>query len=133
MNPVPDYRFYDTIMLLEDHTERLLDGQCEVAKQEMKKAPPDEIGSWQRAVTVADGAWMTRGHHSQKFTFHVRDYMRNSVLYYIHFCQRGKKPLYAGTSKSMEGAAAEIIFPKMKEEGMVVKWHWQDADSTSGK
>ena len=40
------------------------DGQCEVAKQEMKKAPPDEIGSWQRAVTVADGAWMTRGHHS---------------------------------------------------------------------
>ena len=92
----------------EDHTERLLDGQCEVAKQEMKKAPPDEIGSWQRAVTVADGAWMTRGHHSQNFTFHVRDYMRNSVLYYIHFCQRGKKPLYAGTSKSMEGAAAEI-------------------------
>ena len=52
MNPVPDYRFYDTIMLLEDHTE----GQCEVAKQEMKKAPPDEIGSWQRAFTVADGA-----------------------------------------------------------------------------
>ena len=132
MNPVPDYRFYDTIMLLEDHTERLLDGQCEVAKQEMKNAPPDEIGSWQRAVTVADGAWMTRGHHSQNFTFHVRDYMRNSVLYYIHFCQRGKKPLYAGTSKSMEGAAAEIIFPKMKEEGMVVKCHWQDADSTSG-
>ena len=30
----------------------------------------------------------------------------------------------------MEGAAGEIIFPKMKEEGMVVKW--QDADSTSG-
>ena len=75
---------------------------------------------------------MTRGHHSQNFTFHVRDYTRNSVLYYKHYSQRGKGgPLYEGTSKSMEGKAAEECFGKMKEEGMSVIVHWQDTDSTS--
>ena len=133
MYPVPDKMFYDTIRLLQAHTERLLDKQCELAKQEMKKAPPDEIGSWQRAVTVADGAWMTRGHHSQHFTFHVRDYMRNSVLYYKHFSQRGKEPLYKGTSKSMEGKAASEVFEIMAEDGIRLDTHWQDADATSAK
>ena len=51
---------------------------------------------------------MTRGHHSQNFTFHVHDYMNSSVLYYKHLCQR-----YEGTS--MEGAAARDIFTKIKE------------------
>ena len=60
---------------------------------------------------------MTRGHHSQNFTFHMRDYVRNSVLYYQHYCQRGKGgPLYEGTSNSMEGKAAEESFRKMKKE-----------------
>ena len=36
--------------------------------------------------------------------------MNNSVLYYKHLCQRGKGPLYEGTSKSMEGVAARDIF-----------------------
>ena len=53
----------------------------------MKDAPLDEMGSWDRPVTVGDGAWMTTGAHSQNFTFYIRDYARNSVLY---FCQRGK-------------------------------------------
>lgn len=56
----------------------------------MKEEPPEKMGSWNKAVTVADGAWLTRGFHSQNFTFHVRDYMKNSVLYYHHLCQRGK-------------------------------------------
>ena len=132
MHPVSDHNFYETIKLMEGPTTELLDKQCEIAKEEMKKAPSGEIGSWDRAVTVADGAWMTRGHHSQNFTFHVRDYVRNSVLYYKHYCQRGKGgPLYEGTSKSMEGKAAEESFAKMKEEGMNVSVHWQDADSTA--
>ena len=132
MHPVTDYKFYETIKLMEGPTTELLDEQCEIAKKEMKKAPSNEIGSWDRAVTVADGAWMTRGHHSQNFTFHVRDYTRNSVLYYKHYSQRGKGgPLYEGTSKSMEGKAAEECFGKMKEEGMSVIVHWQDTDSTS--
>ena len=133
MHPVRDYKFYETIELLESHTTKLLDKQCELAKEKMKAIPSDKIGSWDRAVTVADGAWMTRGHHSQNFTFHVRDYMNNSVLYYKHLCQRGKGPLYEGTSKSMEGAAARDIFTKMKEEGMTIAVHWQDADSTAEK
>ena len=91
----------------------------------MKDTPSHQIGSWDRAVTVADGAWMTRGHHSQNFTFHVRDYINNSVFYYKHLCQRGKGgPLYEGTSASMEGAAAKEIFAKMKEDGMKVAVHW---------
>ena len=57
----------------------------------MKRAPSCKIGSWDRAVTVADGAWMTRGHCSQNFTFQVRDYVRNYGLYYKHYSQRGKK------------------------------------------
>ena len=132
MHLVADYKFYETIKLMEGPTTKLLDEQCEIAKKEMKKAPSNEIGSWDRAVTVADGPWMTRGHHSQNFTFHLRDYTRNSVLYYKHYLQSGKGgPLYEGTSKSMEGKAAEECFGKMKEEGMSVIVHWQDADSTS--
>ena len=132
MYPVSDYKFYESIKLMEGPSTELVDEQCEIAKKEMKKAPSSNIGSWDRAVTVADGAWMTRGHHSQNFTFHVHDYVRNSVLYYKHYCQRGKGgPLYKGTSKSMEGKAAEESFRKMKEEGMTVVVHWQDADSTS--
>ena len=131
MYPVRDYKFYETIELLESHTTKLLDKQCELAKEKMKGIPSDKIGSWDRAVT--DGAWMTRGHPSQNFTFHVRDYMNNSVLYYKHLCQRGKGPLYEGTSMSMEGAAARDIFMKMKEEGMTIAIHWQDANSTAEK
>ena len=109
MHHVNDYTFYETIVLLDGHTTELL-------------------------VTEADGVWMTRGHHSQNFTFHVRDYMTNSVLYYKHLCQRGKGgPLYEGTSASMEGAAAKEIFAKMKEDGMNIAVHWQDADSTAEK
>ena len=37
------------------------------------------------------------------------------------------------TSKSMEGAAARDTFTKMKEEGMTIAVHWQDADSTTEK
>ena len=59
--------------------------------------------------------------------------MNNNVLYYKHLCQRGKGPLYEGTSKSMEGVAARDIFKKMKEEGITIAVHWQDADSTAEK
>ena len=135
MHPVPKEQFYRTIKLLYDPVQKILDEQCELAKQKMKDAPSDSIGSWKKAVTVADGAWMTRGYHSQNFTFHVRDYTRGSILYYQHLCQRGgdKNELYQGTSKSCEGYAAGKVFQKMHEEGMLVVTHWQDADSTSAR
>ena len=71
--------FYETIKLMEGPTTELLDKQCEIAKEKMKKSPSGENCSWDRAVTVADGAWITRGHHSQNFTLHMYDYVRNSV------------------------------------------------------
>ena len=74
MHPVCDYKFYETIELLESHTTKLLDNQCELAKEKMKDIPSKQIGSWDRAVAVADGAWMTGGDHFQNLTFHVRDY-----------------------------------------------------------
>ena len=56
------------ILLLEEPVKALLSEQCEDAKNEMKAAP---VVAGIKAVTVADGAWLTRGHHSQNFTFHV--------------------------------------------------------------
>ena len=38
--------------------QSMLDEMCETAKQEMKE---HDIGSWKRAVTVADGTWQRRG------------------------------------------------------------------------
>ena len=55
MHQVRDYKFYETIELLESHTTKLLD-KCELAKEKMNDIPSDQIGSWDRAVTVADGA-----------------------------------------------------------------------------
>ena len=110
---------------------------CEAAKQEIKDKKEDELGSWKRAVTVADGTWQTRGWHSKNATFTIRNYLNGALLYYHHIiCQRGgddiiKEQLYKGTSKSAEGYAARITFQRAKEEGLQVSVHWQDADSSS--
>jgi len=32
---------------------------CEMAKNEMKVLDPSTVGSWQRAITTSDGAWLT--------------------------------------------------------------------------
>ena len=39
--------------------QEMVDRMCEEAKTEMKTMNQDELGSWSRAVTSADGAWMT--------------------------------------------------------------------------
>ncbi len=51
MHPVSNKQFYNTIKMLYDPVKQMLDEQCELAKQEMKDAPPEQIGSWERAVT----------------------------------------------------------------------------------
>ena len=56
--------FNEVISLLFNPSLALLNGQCELAKNSMKTKAPTESGSWERAVTVADGAWQTKGHHS---------------------------------------------------------------------
>ena len=56
----------------------------------------------------------------------------------MHKCQCGfdhteKEELFEGTSKSAEGHSTEEAFVQAKEEGMQIKIHWQDADSSSAK
>ena len=120
--------------------QEMLDEVCELAKQKMKEVymyiDGDELGSWTRAVTAADGVWHTRGWHSKNATFSIRNYLTGALLYYKHICQKGrdkiiKDELYKGTSKSAEGYAARVTFQKAKEEGMQIAVHWQDADSSS--
>ena len=98
----------------------------------------NELGSWSRAVTSADGTWMTRGHHSKNATFSIRNYYNGALLYRKHLCQKGrddiiKEELYQGTSKGAEGYAARLTFKKAKDEGMNIAIQWQDADSSSAK
>ena len=42
------------------HVQNMVDEQCELPKQKMKEKPAAELGSFQNAVTTADGAWLTR-------------------------------------------------------------------------
>ena len=116
----------------------MVDEQCDLAKQKLKEKACAELGSFQNAVTIADGVWLTRGHHSQNFTYQVRDYMTSALLYYQHLCQRGKDHfcedgLYEGTSKFAEGYGTSLVFGRAKEEGMNVTIHWMDKDSSSAK
>ena len=81
----------------------MLDDICEAAKQEMDDKQEDELGSWKRAVTVADGTWQTRGWLSKNATFTIRNHLNGALLYYHHLCQRGRdkvieEDLYKGTS-----------------------------------
>ena len=130
--------FMCTIRAMHSIVESMLDEVCEAAKQEMRDMKESELGSWQNAVTVADGTWQTRGWHSKNATFTIRYYLTGALLYYHHLCQKGRdevieEELYRGTSKSSEGFAARVTFQKAKEEGMHVAVHWQDADSSSAK
>ena len=47
--------------------QEMVDRMCEEAKIEMKTMNQNELGSWSRAVTSADSAWMTHDHHSEEF------------------------------------------------------------------
>ena len=128
--------FQSTIKRMYPVVQEMVDRMCEEAKTEMQTMNQDELGSWSRAVTSADGAWMTRGFHSKNFTFSIRNYYNGALLYRKHLCQQGrddliKEELYQGTSKGAEGYAARLIFTRAKEEGMDIAIHWQDADSSS--
>ena len=131
------HTFMDTICSMYPVVKSFLDEMCDIAKEEMKAKDENELGSWKRAVTVGDGTWQTRGWHSKNATFTIRNYLNGALLHY-HLCQKGKddvieEELYKGTSKSAEGYAARLTFQRVKDEGMDVAIHWQDADSFSAK
>ena len=128
--------FMSTIVKMYPVVKQMVDEMCEEAKSDMRGMDQTQLGSWSRAVTSADGTWMTRGHHSKNSTFSIRDYLTGALLYYVHLCQKGRdkviqEELYQGTSKSAEGYGARLTLRKAKEEGMHIEVHWQDADSSS--
>ena len=137
MSVVNASSFYETIKLLHPIVNAMVTEMCQMAKDEMKALSPIAVGSWQRAITSSDGAWLTRGKFSQNCTFTIRNYMNNSLLYYVHLCMRGKgvnqDQLYCGTAKGAEGHAADIAFGEAKKEGMMIEVQWQDGDSSSAK
>lgn len=122
---MPVLRRANVYTVLKDaypYIERMLKDKCGRAKEDMKAQPVEDSGSWQNAVTTADGCWLTRGHFSQNFTFVVKNYLKNTILFYGHACMRGnddviEEPLYPGTSKSAEGYLAEKLFQQAKDEG----------------
>ena len=116
--------------------KEIVDEMCEEAKSDMKSMDQAQLGSWSRAVTSADGTWMTRGYNSENATFSMRNYITGALLYYKHLCQTGRdkvveEELYQGTSKAAEGYGAHLTLKRAKEEGMNIEVHWQDADSSS--
>ena len=130
--------FQSTIKRMYPVVKDMVDKMCDDAKDDMRCMDQSELGSWSRAVTSADGTWMTRGHHSKNATFSIRNYYNGALLYRKHLCQKGrddviKEELYQGTSKGAEGYAARLTFKKAKEEGMNIAIQWQDADSSSAK
>ena len=57
--------FNETIRLMYPIVKQMVDEMCAESREAMKKKSPSEYGSWEKAVTVADEVWMTRGHHSE--------------------------------------------------------------------
>ena len=55
--------------------QRMLQEICEYYKGRDEGNARRELGSWQNAITAADGCWLTRGHFSQNFTFIVKNYL----------------------------------------------------------
>ena len=125
--------FLDTLVLLHPVLKSMLDGQK--GRNHMESIDPSVLGSWEHAVTSADGCWMTRGHHSKISRFQSGII---SLVGFCHLCQRRRdnvvdEPLYEGTSKSMEAFATCKLFQQAKDDGMNVKIQWQDDDSASSK
>ena len=55
--------FMSTIVKMYPVVKEMVDEMCEEAKSDMKSMDQAQLGSWSRAVTSADGTWMTRRRH----------------------------------------------------------------------
>ena len=130
--------FMSTILKMHPVVEGMVTEMCDREKARMKAMDQTKLSSWSKAVTCADGTWQTRGFHSKNGTFTIRNYDTGALLYFTHLCQKGRdktitSEIYKGTSKSMEGNGATQLTRKPKEEGLNIKVHWQDADSSASK
>ncbi|XP_064386971.1 uncharacterized protein LOC135335416 isoform X2 [Halichondria panicea] len=130
--------FMQTIRDMHPVVEEMVEEMCSREKERMKNMSQEQLGSWTRAVTTADGVWHTRGFFSKNSTFTIRNYFNGALLYFIHLCQKGRdhiieEPLYKGTSKSTEGYSATQLMNVARTEGLNIEVHWQDGDSSSSK
>ena len=99
--------FDSTIKRMYPIVKEMVDKMRSDAKDDMQRMDQNELGSWSRAVTSADGTWMTRGHHSKNATFSIRNYYNGALLYRKHLCQKGRddiieEELYQGTSRASD-------------------------------
>ena len=120
-----------------------------------------ELGSWARAVTVADGFWQIPGFHSPNGSGVICNYMTGALLAYGHQCMRGDNPYglervccceercspfelvcdgelkvkgsFAGTSKAMESIILFDAFARLFDKGCHVAKNIEDGDGGSDK
>lgn len=74
INGVCPQSFQYTLEVMHPIVKQMLDEMCNEAKKKMCDMDQNELGSWSRAVTSADGTWQTRGFHSKNATFSIRNY-----------------------------------------------------------
>ena len=76
--------FHSTIKTIYPIVKEII---CEDAKDDV--TDQNELSSWSRAVTSADGTWMTH-YHSKNPTFSIRNCYFNGALYCKHLCQKSR-------------------------------------------
>ena len=119
--------FYETIKLLHHIVSSMLNEMCNDAKAEMKAKALTEVGSWQRAITSSDGVWLTRGKFSQNYTFTIRNYTNNSLLYFVHLCMCGKETdtrvnYTKEQQKVLRDMQQELLSQKLKKRVCTLKY-----------
>ena len=90
INAVSSTTFMSTIKTIHPVVEEMVNDMCEREKKRMNAMDQTELGSWNRAVTCADGTWLTHGFHSKNATFSIRNYFTGALLYFKHICQKGR-------------------------------------------
>ena len=92
--------FYETIKLLHPIVGAMVTEMCEMTKKEMKTLSPTTVGSWQRAITLSDGAWLKLYIHNKKLheqfiavlcaSLHARERFksRSAVSWHCQRCRR---------------------------------------------
>ena len=78
--------FMRTIGLMFPIVNKMLDELCETAKQEMRDMGAEQLGSWARAVTAADGVWHMHAWLAQQecYVQYPQLFERSSAL--LHAC-----------------------------------------------
>ena len=57
--------YLEVIDLAFPRIKDMVDEMGDDAKHQMKQLPPEQIGSWSKAVTCCDGCWLIREHFIQ--------------------------------------------------------------------